>query len=46
VIGVLDCGMVGRVDDDMRKQIEGFNNFIQGIQNGGLKYQRDAFTPE
>ena len=22
VIGVLDCGMVGRVDDDLRQQIE------------------------
>ncbi len=28
------------------EELEGFSEFIQGIQNGDLKYQRDVFTPE
>ena len=28
------------------EDLEGFSDFIQGIQNGGLKFQRDVFTPE
>jgi len=32
--------------DTLLQKFAGFDNFLEGIQNGDLKYQRDVWTPE
>ena len=41
VIGVLDCGMVGRVDDDLREQIE---DILMGVMDRDAERVADAIV--